>query len=138
MSDKEDLVNNPSHYASEKITVTYEPIQFCCLFGFSLGNAFKYLFRRKHKGNELQDLQKARYYLERAMCEDFHITDAALKTIDANIEQKRLVDEFIKRKDFLQGFFLGMTSIRNVLEFTEREIRRINVANRLIEKKLAA
>lgn len=31
---------------------------------FLIGNVFKYLIRRKFKGQELQDLRKARFYLE--------------------------------------------------------------------------
>lgn len=37
-------------------------------FGFCMGNALKYILRAPYKGNELGDLKKARWYLERA-CE---------------------------------------------------------------------
>lgn len=33
--------------------------------GFSLGNAIKYIARAKHKGQELEDLKKAVWYINR-------------------------------------------------------------------------
>ena len=58
-----DLVNHPSHYTShasgvECITVT-EHMNFC------RGNAMKYLWRAGDKGQELEDLRKARWYIDR-------------------------------------------------------------------------
>ncbi len=35
--------------------------------GFHLGNVVKYVARAAHKGTELEDLKKARWYLERAI-----------------------------------------------------------------------
>jgi hypothetical protein len=32
---------------------------------YNLGNVVKYITRADHKGNQLQDLQKAQWYLER-------------------------------------------------------------------------
>lgn len=37
--------------------------------GFHLGNAVKYICRAPHKGNEAEDLQKARWYIERRLRE---------------------------------------------------------------------
>lgn len=59
---KPDMVNNPPHYHShpsgvECITVT-EHMNFC------LGNAIKYLWRADLK-NGLEDLEKARWYINR-------------------------------------------------------------------------
>lgn len=54
---------NPPHYQAhpsgvECITVT-EHMNFC------LGNAIKYIWRAGLKGNAVEDLQKARWYLDR-------------------------------------------------------------------------
>lgn len=59
----EDPVNKPTHYNFG----TIEPIKVIedWNLGFHLGNCLKYVARAKHKGNELQDLKKARYYLDR-------------------------------------------------------------------------
>lgn len=56
-----DLVNHPPHYTRhpsgvECITIT-QHMNFC------RGNAIKYLWRAGEKGNELQDLEKAAFYV---------------------------------------------------------------------------
>ena len=58
-----DPVNRPSHYTTGKI----ECIDFIedKELGFRLGNTVKYIVRAEHKGNKLQDLEKARWYLDR-------------------------------------------------------------------------
>lgn len=58
-----DAVNHPQHYVShpsgvECITITEH-------MGFNLGNALKYIWRADLKANAIQDLKKARWYLER-------------------------------------------------------------------------
>jgi len=60
-----DPVNHPSHYTFGKIEVI-DAIEGLALEGdFLLGNVLKYVARAKHKGAELEDLKKARWYLER-------------------------------------------------------------------------
>lgn len=58
-----DPVNHPRHYTShpsgvECITVTEH-------FNFCIGNAIKYLWRAGEKGDRLEDLKKARWYVDR-------------------------------------------------------------------------
>lgn len=62
-SDSDDPVNHPKHYTSHPSGV--EAITVCEHMGFNLGNAMKYLWRADEKGSALQDLQKARWYLNR-------------------------------------------------------------------------
>ena len=62
-----DLVNSPKHYKNMSATITIEPIEITSQLDFDLGNCFKYLFRYKHKGSPLLDLQKAEYYLNHAL-----------------------------------------------------------------------
>lgn len=57
----DDQVNNPKHYNSHPSGV--ECIQITRHMSFNLGNVFKYLWRADHKGAQLQDLKKARFYL---------------------------------------------------------------------------
>jgi hypothetical protein len=54
-------VDHPNHYTFGSIEV----IDAITAWGldFSAGNAVKYIARAKHKQNELQDLKKARWYL---------------------------------------------------------------------------
>jgi hypothetical protein len=58
-----DLVNHPPHYTQGGI----ETIDFIEAknLNYNLGNAVKYITRADHKGNRLQDLQKAKWYIER-------------------------------------------------------------------------
>jgi hypothetical protein len=58
-----DQVNHPEHYRVGGI----ETIDFIEKknLGYNLGNAVKYISRADHKGNRLQDLQKAQWYLSR-------------------------------------------------------------------------
>lgn len=60
---KSDPVNHPSHYCSHPSKV--EAITITEHLGFNLGNSFKYLYRAGLKGNPLEDLKKALWYLER-------------------------------------------------------------------------
>ncbi len=58
-----DPVNHPAHYTTGGI----ETIDFieAKKLNYNLGNCVKYITRADHKGNRLQDLQKAKWYLER-------------------------------------------------------------------------
>jgi hypothetical protein len=61
-----DAVNHPSHYHAESGIEVIAAIEAWAL-GFSLGNAVKYIARAEHKANALEDLKKARWYLDRAI-----------------------------------------------------------------------
>ena len=58
-----DPVNHPSHYTGHPSGV--ECIQIAEHFNFCLGNAIKYIWRAGEKGDALEDLKKARWYLNR-------------------------------------------------------------------------
>lgn len=59
---KEDVVNKPKHY-----NVGLEPIEAIesWKLGYNLGNVIKYVARADHKGKRIEDLKKARWYLDR-------------------------------------------------------------------------
>lgn len=63
--EKNDVVNHPSHYTKNSITVKYEPYDFLRYLNFTLGSACKYLIRYNDKGNPVEDLYKAAWYLEK-------------------------------------------------------------------------
>lgn len=65
MTEDHDPVNHPSHYRSHPSGI--ECIQVTEGFGFCIGNAIKYLWRADEKGNALEDLHKARWYIEREL-----------------------------------------------------------------------
>ncbi len=56
-------VNHPAHYTAHPSGV--ECITIAEHFGFNLGNAIKYIWRAGLKGDVVEDLKKARFYLER-------------------------------------------------------------------------
>lgn len=62
-SKNEDVINHPSHYTMGKIEVIdfIEDQQL----PYHLGNVIKYIARAGHKGDKLEDLKKARWYLDR-------------------------------------------------------------------------
>lgn len=64
-AQRDRMVNHPPHYGGD---TTYEVIKVIDAWdlGFSLGNCVKYIARagKKDPAKELEDLEKARFYLE--------------------------------------------------------------------------
>lgn len=62
-----DMVDHPSHYGGADNP--YEAIKVIEAWGldFNVGNAVKYIARHRHKGRPLEDIKKAKWYLERAI-----------------------------------------------------------------------
>lgn len=58
-----DPVNHPSHYTAHPSGV--ECIQITEHYGFCIGNAIKYLWRAGLKGDAVEDLEKAAWYVNR-------------------------------------------------------------------------
>jgi hypothetical protein len=58
-----DPVNHPKHYTGHASGV--ECIQITEHMNFCLGNAVKYIWRAGEKGDAIEDLRKARWYLDR-------------------------------------------------------------------------
>jgi hypothetical protein len=60
----EDPVNHPSHYTFGKYEVI-DVLEDWCSDDPLIWQVLKYCSRYKHKGKPLEDLKKARFYLER-------------------------------------------------------------------------
>jgi len=62
MSQDYDPVDHPAHYGGDS---TYEAIRVIEAWdlGFCLGNVIKYVARAGRKNDELEDLEKASWYL---------------------------------------------------------------------------
>ena len=73
-----DNVNNPKHYKFDGVEV----IQLTEQLPFNRGNVIKYVARagRKESKNELEDLKKARWYLDR------EITRLSLRNVNLRQE----------------------------------------------------
>ena len=60
---RREAVNHPSHYNAGNIEVI-DAIEDWGL-DFNAGNVVKYVARHQHKANAIEDLKKARWYLDR-------------------------------------------------------------------------
>jgi hypothetical protein len=62
-----DMVNHPAHYKTGGI----ETIDFieAKKLNYHLGNVVKYITRADHKGDRLENLKKAQWYLEREIAQ---------------------------------------------------------------------
>ena len=61
-------INSPSHYTFGGIeAIDYMKAKMSQeeFFGYLKGNIIKYISRANHKGNELDDLKKAQWYLNK-------------------------------------------------------------------------
>lgn len=58
-----EAVNHPAHYNAHPAGI--ECIDVVEPFGFNIGNAMKYLWRAGLKGDAVQDLRKALWYVQR-------------------------------------------------------------------------
>lgn len=89
-----DLINHPPHYTAHPSGV--ECIEITEHMGFNLGNAVKYIWRADLKGNQLADLEKAAWYIQREISringasevEPTEWTDAAINAmVDAPVNR---------------------------------------------------
>ena len=69
---KKDAIN-PNHYKTGGI----ETIDFIRAknLGYNLGNAVKYISRAPYKGKQLEDLRKAKWYIEREIADQEGLLD---------------------------------------------------------------
>ena len=73
-----EKVNHPDHYNSGKFEAIEVIGDAGYGEGFCLGNVLKYVLRAKHKEDEIEDLKKARWYL------DYWITLLEAETLGAS------------------------------------------------------
>ena len=65
-NELEDVVNKPKHYNTgniECIEAIEESMSSVAFKGYLKGNCMKYLWRYDYKGKQVEDLQKAMWYL---------------------------------------------------------------------------
>lgn len=66
-----DMVNHPSHYTAGKVEVIDYILQVTKDYPGSeaalVGNIIKYISRAPHKGKKREDLEKARWYLNKLL-----------------------------------------------------------------------
>ena len=62
---KEVVINHPEYYGSADDPYEVIKVIEAWELNFHLGNAVKYIARAGYKGDQLTDLKKARWYLDR-------------------------------------------------------------------------
>lgn len=68
----DDVVNKPPHYGNgsiECIDYMKDNMDGMMFMGYLEGNCKKYLHRYRYKGKPVEDLKKARWYLDRLISE---------------------------------------------------------------------
>lgn len=60
-----DNVNHPQHYKTDSGLEAITVIEAFFIGNYLLGNVFKYIARAGKKNDRLEDLKKARWYLDR-------------------------------------------------------------------------
>lgn len=81
MEDSDKNINHPDHYTVGGIEV-YDFIESWKL-DFAIGNVVKYLSRSPYKGKKLEDLKKARWYLNKAIEREEKIVASSVMKKDA-------------------------------------------------------
>jgi len=69
-NEEQDVVNNPDHYNTgniECIDAIEESMSSVAFKGYLKGNCMKYLWRYDYKGKQVEDLQKAQWYLAKLL-----------------------------------------------------------------------
>ena len=74
-------VTHPDHYRQRPSGI--ECIQITEHMGFNLGNAIKYIWRADLKGNAMQDLEKAAWYINREIGRRRALDQPAIEPLSA-------------------------------------------------------
>lgn len=64
MTEQIDMINHPQHYEVNRFTC--EPADLTTMLPHPIASAVEYILRAPYKGTERQDLEKAKWWLERA------------------------------------------------------------------------
>ena len=96
-----DNVNHPSHYTSHPSGV--ECIQVTEHMGFNLGNAVKYVWRADLKNDAIEDLKKAKWYIEREIQKREKERQLSAWFVRFMSEQLDLFDEFRAFYEWREG-----------------------------------
>ncbi len=117
-----DPVNHPSHYTSARFP--FECIDITACMDFCTGNMVKYVWRHLDKGKPVEDLKKARFYL------NHELTSVKPETIwplrrNATAELYALADQR-NRYDY-QPFWAALLAwnTQAILNWLDHEITRL-------------
>lgn len=119
---------NPDHY---KKNGPFECIELSSKYSFCYGNAIKYVWRHGLKGNAIEDLKKALWYLDYANKSNEILTPVlniySRDTVELRPKLNKLIDsDFAGAKEFwfalLQGDKLrASTAVKRMINDLQRE-----------------
>ena len=129
-----DPVNHPQHYASHPSGV--EVIEITRHLNFNIGNAVKYICRHNLKGNPVQDIQKAHWYVADEILRTSGSKDAFPIAAAVNLSKYLAVEEYMLAND-LDGATLCADTI-DALQTLANPSGRLYVAKFALERRLDA
>lgn len=118
---KPDMVNKPPHYKDES-GIECKEITCHRKMPFSLGNAIKYLYRAGSKGDLLEDLKKAEWYLRVAYLNGERVPKAV---------EVRLLEVAAHRKTAAGGALnlISLHEIEAAYQVVKSEIEKLEVGD---------
>lgn len=90
-----DNINHPTHY--EQSHPGMECIDLTDRLSFSLGNMVKYVWRYQSKGKPVEDLEKARWYLNHASKRG--------EQVALTLAQRRMLERLVRESDACESGF---------------------------------
>ena len=88
--DDQDNVNHPAHYECKTSIECIDAMELAfgvdAIICFCLGNAFKYIWRHKHKGGA-EDLAKAKWYLDKIETYGDYVRDMYLPDMKSKYDK---------------------------------------------------
>lgn len=126
MSEKKsDPVNHPEHYTQYE----HEVIELTERLDFCLGNAVKYILRAPFKGKEVEDLNKALWYLQRYLKRNvWHKHSDETKELAMTF--KNDIVDLIMNDDI----GMAISEIGEIL--TEKRLAKLEEENELLKRRL--
>lgn len=131
-----DNVNHPKHYLAAALTL--EPIELTARLNSCLGQALQYVCRAPYKGNEIEDLEKAIFYLKKQFEIEPYFTIPAettpyiqifsrhatgmLKNVVNSLFTFSHVDSNNDSNEFLTYFFVDEENLRESIEIIDRRL----------------
>ena len=118
---------NPEHYKTQSI----ECIEITQHYNFCVGNAIKYLWRCESKGNKLEDLKKAQWYINKELDRmfDLEITsiwiDVKELTLNEHKHKLNFPDNIYNCIYEFYGHYTK-SNLNNCLRFIQKEIDLCN------------
>lgn len=91
----DDQVNSPKHYMGP-----FECIELSSKYSFCAGNAIKYVWRHLQKGKPVQDLEKAKWYVDTLTVNQEALCPVVIRSaFDKSNDVDKLLDTLIDYKD---------------------------------------